>query len=28
MVMKIDLMIMKMLFNGDENQFNDHENTF
>jgi len=27
-VMKIDLMIMKMLFNGDENRFNDHENIF
>jgi len=33
--MKIDLMIMKTLFNGDENrfngdenQFNDHENAF
>jgi len=26
--MKINLMIMKMLFNGDENRFNDHENAF
>jgi len=28
MVMKIDLMIMKTSFNGDENRFNDHENAF
>jgi len=27
-VMNIIFMVMKRYFNGDENRFNDHENTF